>query len=389
MQTTQLDGQCPLGRNLAVLAINSERINADELRTRFFEALSEMYRAEVPMYGDLLQIVKDVDDARHGAIRLGTEHELRAIKRLFALFGMHPVGYYDLTVVGFPLHGTAFRPLTTSSLEKNPFRVFTTVLRHDLLFHSTREAVDKILKGRDLFTPRLCEMIACAERESTISAQEANDPIFESLKIFKWHSRSTVSIDAYARLKSEHPMVADIACFPGAHINHLTPRTLDINLIQREMLRRGLPAKDAIEGPPPRQCPVLLRQTSFKALEERVMFDDGHGQIVLGTHTARFGEFEQRGAALLSFAIRNAANVSGHHFHHILYNSFRKFPDSWEELRVGGLVYFCYRVTGAAKLGVSVPRRGSLDRLLELGLLDLAKQDLPWQAPLISTPATP
>ncbi|KAL2783213.1 DUF1338 domain protein [Aspergillus keveii] len=375
-------------------------LNADDLRTRFSEALSEMYRAEVPLYGELLQIVRDVDGAvleaqgkqledrplrnqleRHGAIRLGTEHELRAIKRLFALFGMHPVGYYDLTAVGFPLHGTAFRPLTARALDKNPFRVFTTVLRHDLLSPSIRETVDKILKDRNLFSPRLCEMIARAERESTMPAQEANDLIFESLKIFKWHSRSTVSMNAYARLKSEHPMVADIACFPSAHINHLTPRTLDIDLVQQEMARRGLPAKDAIEGPPPRQCPILLRQTSFKALEERVMFDDGHGQAVPGTHTARFGEVEQRGAAvtnkgrelydqLLSFANRNAANVSGHQFDHVLYNSFRKFPDTWEELRVGGLVYFCYRVTGAAKLGVSVPQQVSLDRLLDLGLVE-------------------
>ncbi|KAL3464910.1 DUF1338 domain protein [Aspergillus heterothallicus] len=363
-----------------------------------------MYRAEVPLYGDLLQIVTDVDRAvleaqgkrledrplrnaleRHGAIRLGTERELQMIKRLFAIFGMRPVGYYDLTVAGFPLHGTAFRPISAESLSRNPFRVFTTVLQQELLSPSIREAVDKTLKGRNLFTPRLCEIIAHAEHRTTISAQDAKDLIIESLKIFKWHSRSTVSMDAYERLKSEHPMVADIACFPSAHINHLTPRTLDIDLVQQEMVGRRMPAKEVIEGPPPRQCPILLRQTSFKALEERVGFDNGRGQIVLGTHTARFGEVEQRGAAvtrkgrelydqLLSFASRNAANVSGHEFEHILHNAFRKFPDTWEELRVQQLVYFCYRVTSAGKLGMemglSVSPRVSLDRLLMLGLVE-------------------
>ncbi|KAL3440784.1 DUF1338 domain protein [Aspergillus insuetus] len=384
--------------------MESVLLNADDLRTRFSEALSEMYRAEVPLYGDLLQIVTDVDSTvleaqgkrledrplrnqleRHGAIRLGTEHELQMIKRLFAIFGMHPVGYYDLTVVGFPLHGTAFRPISAEALNQNPFRVFTTVLRRDLLSPTIREAVGKILKDRNLFTPRLCEIIDRAERQVTISAQEAKDLIIESLKIFKWHSRSTVSMDAYEKLKSEHPMVADIACFPSAHINHLTPRTLDIDLVQQEMVCRGLPAKEVIEGPPPRQCPILLRQTSFKALEERVGFDDGRGQSVLGTHTARFGEVEQRGAAvtrkgrelydqLLSFASRNAANVSGHKFEHILHNSFRKFPDTWEELRVQRLVYFRYRVTSAGRLGMkrgfSVSPRVFLDRLLMLGLVE-------------------
>ncbi len=42
---------------------------------------------------------------------------------------------------------------------------------------------------------------------------------------------------------------------------------------------------------------ILLRQTSFKALEEPIAFagDDGRRS---GTHTARFGEIEQRGVAL-------------------------------------------------------------------------------------------
>ncbi|MFT7865638.1 2-oxoadipate dioxygenase/decarboxylase family protein, partial [Salmonella enterica] len=52
--------------------------------------------------------------------------------------------------------------------------------------------------------------------------------------------------------------------------------------------------KILIEGPPRREIPLLLRQTSFKALEEPVHFAGEH----LGTHTARFGEIEQRGVAL-------------------------------------------------------------------------------------------
>jgi uncharacterized glyoxalase superfamily metalloenzyme YdcJ len=50
-----------------------------------------------------------------------------------------------------------------------------------------------------------------------------------------------------------------------------------------------------IEGPP-RRCPILLRQTSFKALDEPIAFTDQHE--TRGSHSARFGEIEQRGAAL-------------------------------------------------------------------------------------------
>jgi len=52
--------------------------------------------------------------------------------------------------------------------------------------------------------------------------------------------------------------------------------------------------KAVIEGPPHREWPILLRQTSFKALEELICFA-GDTQ---GTHTARFGEVEAaRGSA--------------------------------------------------------------------------------------------
>ncbi|NHW78255.1 2-oxoadipate dioxygenase/decarboxylase family protein, partial [Escherichia coli] len=56
----------------------------------------------------------------------------------------------------------------------------------------------------------------------------------------------------------------------------------------------GITPKTLIEGPPRREVPILLRQTSFKALEEQVLFVDEKQ----GTHTARFGEIEQRGVAL-------------------------------------------------------------------------------------------
>jgi hypothetical protein len=44
-----------------------------------------------------------------------------------------------------------------------------------------------------------------------------------------------------------------------------------------------------------RRCPILLRQTSFKAISERIRFK--HTGSVSG-HRARFGEIESRGVAL-------------------------------------------------------------------------------------------
>ena len=66
-----------------------------------------------------------------GAIRLGTAQELVAIRRVFAVMGMYPVGYYDLSVAGIPVHSTAFQPI--KALRRSPFRVFTSLLRLELI----------------------------------------------------------------------------------------------------------------------------------------------------------------------------------------------------------------------------------------------------------------
>jgi uncharacterized glyoxalase superfamily metalloenzyme YdcJ len=364
-----------------------------------------MYKKEVPLYGTLMGIVSQVDSSvlasrgqnleklsvrhqleRHGAIRLGTPEELRVIKRLFAVMGMYPVGYYDLTVVGFPLHSTAFRPITAESLSKNPFRVFTTVLRRELISADIRNKVDGMLAARMLFTPRLLEIIDHVEK-SIMNDQDVQDLIPEALKIFKWHSQSTVSFEDYQKVKQEHPVIADIVCFPGAHINHLTPRTLDIELVQKEMISQGLPAKDRIEGPPHRDCPILLRQTSFRALEEPVNFFNEGNSLVHSTHTARFGEIEQRGAAVtprgralydkcLYDAHESVAADSGSSltFDSALSSTFSRYPDNWSELRAQGLVYFRYKVkldhNSAREKVKALPSQIHIDQLLALGVVD-------------------
>ena len=74
-----------------------------------------------------------ISQERHGAIRLGTPEELSMMRRVFAVMGMLPVGYYDLSTAGVPVHSTAFRPVGDAALKKNPFRVFTSLLRLDLI----------------------------------------------------------------------------------------------------------------------------------------------------------------------------------------------------------------------------------------------------------------
>ncbi|WP_305808648.1 2-oxoadipate dioxygenase/decarboxylase family protein, partial [Staphylococcus epidermidis] len=183
---------------------------------------------------------------------------------------------------------------TDAALLANPFRVFTSLLRLELIADATlREKAAAILARRQIFTPRVLELIAQCEADGGLADADADAFVREALETFRWHSTATVDAETYRALQAAHRLVADVVCFRGPHINHLTPRTLDIDAAQAAMPTRGMDAKDVVEGPPRRDCPILLRQTSFKALQEAVRFTDD-----AGAHTARFGEIEQRGVAL-------------------------------------------------------------------------------------------
>lgn len=349
-------------------------ITADEIREAFSQAMSVMYQQEVPQYGTLLELVADVNLAvlenhpklheqlanadelarlnveRHGAIRVGKASELATLRRMFAVMGMYPVSYYDLSQAGVPVHSTAFRPVDDASLSKNPFRVFTSLLRLELIENDAlRKRAQTILDKRTIFTSGCLALLDLHARQGGFTQSEASEFVREALETFRWHRHATVDHDTYLALNNEHRLIADVVCFPGCHINHLTPRTLDIDRVQALMPEYGIEPKIVIEGPPRRDVPVLLRQTSFKALEEAVSFTGKEE----GTHTARFGEIEQRGVALtpkgralydrlLAEAGTGKDNLT-HQLH--LQEVFKAFPDSEMLLRHQELAYFRYRLT--------------------------------------------
>ncbi|MDO9638364.1 MAG: VOC family protein [Pseudotabrizicola sp.] len=379
----------------------SSPLSPDQIRARFSSAMSAMYRDEVPAYGTLLTLVAEVNrevlarepalaatlaatdqlqrisEERHGAIRLGTADELATMRRLFAVMGMFPVGYYDLSEAGVPVHSTAFRPVGEAALRHNPFRVFTSLLRLDLIADAQlrAEAAD-CLARRKIFTPDCLALIAQAEADGGLSEPDAGRFVAEAITTFRWHPDALVSMELYHRLHDAHRLIADVVSFKGPHINHLTPRTLDIDAVQERMPLVGITPKAVIEGPPRRNCPILLRQTSFKALEEAVTFPGD--TAVSGSHTARFGEIEARGIALtpkgralydsLLTEVRarivpaaDGSNAAA--YVAVLAEVFTAFPDTWEDIRKQGLGYFEWSVTGTP------PVEGDAEAQLKAGAL--------------------
>ncbi|BBX04223.1 DUF1338 domain-containing protein [Mycolicibacterium moriokaense] len=323
------------------------------LRARFAAALSRLYAAEVPLYSKLLEVSTEVNrelgatervtTERHGAIRVGSPRELEEVADLFAAFGMYPVGFYDLRDAESPVPvvSTAFRPIDADELERNPFRVFTSMLAtSDQRFFSPdlRARVERRLAHRQLFEPALIDEARRIAAEGGTDRESAQRFVAAAVAAFAL-SREPIDRGWYDELSRVSAVAADIAGVATTHINHLTPRVLDIDELYRRMSQRGVAMIDAIQGPPRTSGPdVLLRQTSFRALAEPRRFRDDNGVVSDGTLRVRFGEVESRGVALTpegrrryEAAMRTVDPAAAWADH---------FPATHEEMAAAGLAYY-------------------------------------------------
>jgi uncharacterized glyoxalase superfamily metalloenzyme YdcJ len=298
---------------------------ARRLRAAFARRLSTIYAREVPLYTTLVEVsqavnrdliaeigadalklggVERVTAERHGAIRVGTAEELNQVGRVFAALGMFPVGFYDLREAHpdpVPVVSTAFRPTDPDELEFNPFRVFTSVLTADdarFFSPSLQAELHAFLGRRQLFPPELLPLADRLAAEGELPADDAGRFLDLASAAFEL-SPEPVDHAWYRRLETVSGVAADIGGVTSTHLNHLTPRVLDIDELYRRMTERGVTMIPAIQGPPRWAGPdVLLRQTSFRALDEARLMRFEDGRVEPGSLRVRFGEVEQRGIAL-------------------------------------------------------------------------------------------
>ena len=296
-----------------------------ELRARFARRLSELYGREVPAYTTLVEVSHEVNRRvldrdgraaerlgsidrvtaeRHGAIRVGTPAEMGQVARVLGALGMHPTGFYDLRDADpqpIPVVSTAFRPVEEEELARNPFRVFTSMLvpQDRRFFDEDLEGrLTRFLEQRRLFPAELLTLADRAEVEGELGESDAARFLDLAAASFAL-SPEPVDRAWYTELERVSGVAADIGGVTTTHINHLTPRVLDIDDLYARMQARGVRMIDEIQGPPRWHGPdVLLRQTSFRALAEPRRFREVDGAITQGELRVRFGEVEARGIAL-------------------------------------------------------------------------------------------
>ncbi|WP_324649432.1 VOC family protein [Georgenia sp. H159] len=362
-----------------------------QLRAAFARSLSDMYGKEVPAYTTLLEVshavnadvvatigadaerlgsIDRVTAERHGAIRLGTPREMAQVATIFGAMGMYPVGFYDLreaaTSAAVPVISTAFRPLEAEELARNPFRVFTSMLTpSDRRFFSAdlQQRLENFLDAREIFPPELMTIAERAEADDGLSRTDADRFLELATAAFEL-SREPVDRAWYDELEAVSAVAADIGGVPSTHVNHLTPRVLDIDDLYARMEAQGITMIDDIQGPPRWEGPdVLLRQTSFRALAEPRAFRMPDGTVETSSLRVRFGEVEARGIALtpagraiydraIAEVDERAAGLDSAARTEVKLEVWRReFPTTEAELAARGLAYFTYAVEN----GTAVP----------------------------------
>ena len=389
-------------------------VSSTELRTRFAARLSNLYGEEVPAYRTLVEVSQSVNQRviaregaaaerlgsidrvtaeRHGAIRVGTPEELAEVSRVFGALGMSPAGFYDLRDAApapVPVVSTAFRPLDRGELAANPFRVFTSMLvPEDRRFFDADLAarLQSFLAARELFPAELLTLADVAIEHGELSAADADRFLDLAAASFAL-SPEPVDRAWYTELERVSGVAADIGGVTTTHINHLTPRVLDIDDLYDSMQARGIEMISEIQGPPRWHGPdVLLRQTSFRALSEPRTFRGADGEISTGSLRVRFGEVEARGVALTpagrdrydelvaavdrrlaeDSALRRA-DVAPEVWNHGL-------PTTERDLCLADLAFFTFQVAPSVVAGRTTPEQataleqGDVDALVLSGVL--------------------
>jgi uncharacterized glyoxalase superfamily metalloenzyme YdcJ len=379
-----------------------------ELRAEFARRLSAMYGREVPAYNTLVEVSTEVNEAyaakhgadaerlgsiarvtaeRHGAIRVGSPKEMAQVARVFAAFGMYPVGFYDLrdaSSSSVPVVSTAFRPIDGAELAKNPFRVFTSMLAAEdprFFDRELRAELAAFIGARQLFGAELLTLADKAAAGGGLHEDDAARLLELATAAFEL-SGDPVDYEWYKKLEAVSAVASDIGGVSTTHINHLTPRVLDIDDLYKRMQARGITMIDEIQGPPRWDGPdLLLRQTSFRALGENRVFRYADGSTNKGELRVRFGEVEARGIALTVAGrdlydrmvaesdARLASAPAGTTRVEVAAEVWAEnLPRTEKELALQGLAFFTYRLDEDALAGASLAGTASLSDLVDAGI---------------------
>ena len=363
------------------------------IRAELVRQILDAFKASLPLYENMMAVADSInreagDDVAeglgkvmHAAIRCASDHELQTIRKIFALMGSEPVNYYDLRE-RVSVESTAFRPVSSSEIQLNGFRIFCSILSMECIPEEHRHFVQSIIDRRNIFDDQLLGLIDTGESQRGFNQTDAAQFVEKCVQLFTRPEVALVSVDEYQRLQSINKVAAQVLVSNALAFNHLTPSVASVPKAHAEMRKRGIKTIPVWQGPVGKD--FILRQTSCLAPATVLKFPNGDGTFTEAEHQETFVEFEERQQALtrkgrLLFEEMYANGKSKlkvdenspqfeQHYYETMRSALDSFPDDALELWRQKLAYFEYTVVD------SNTTVDSFEEAVEQGIVELVPQ---------------
>ena len=371
-------------------------VESSWLRSEIVRKILDRFQAALPLYKDMMGVANAINQAAgedvalrlgkvmHAAIRCASEEELQLIRDLFALMQNEPVNYYDLREK-VSVESTAFRPITTSEIELNGFRIFCSMLSIDCIADQHHEFVKSIIARRNLFDSELLSLMKTGQEQGGFDESQAHRFVAKCVDLFTRPEEALVSLEEYEKLRGINKVAAQVLISNSLAFNHLTPSVASVPAAHEEMLKRGIKTIPVWQGPVGKD--VILRQTSCLAPPVVLKFPNGDGTFTEAEYQETFVEFEERLQALtrkgrLKFEalfaegkkkLKLSEKDDGYqeHYYQTMRDELKEFPDCPITLWKEDLAYFEYAL--ALEADVLEPA-DSLEEAVDSGQVQLIPQ---------------
>lgn len=154
--------------------------------------------------------------------------------------------------------GHSFRAIQCNACNKTTNMLFSflpLLQPPQIADEKLRATAMETLGRRQIFSHRMFELLDIYERCGGLTDVKSEEFVWEARDSFQWYASAAVPHDDYLRLLRGNSVLADIVAFRSLYINHLTPRTSDIDAIQSGMANWNIPLEEYVEGPPRKELP--------------------------------------------------------------------------------------------------------------------------------------
>lgn len=346
-------------------------VESDEIRLKYVQMISDLFHSRYSVYGVVFDIVRDVNNmaliqnaslydemVKKGQKQTFSQElsahyilfnpgDLGIIRRIFAVMGLYPVGFYNLDLNGKSLASTLFKPLNKIALKQQPFRI--TVSLANQSFDNECEQ-HNVPKNRLDLSEKFLGLLQKFEKYSALNELDVHYFIQELQENLHKPDYDMQCCEQRPFRSSMNQIRESIM------IRSTSLACLNLPKVIEELKHFDLYAIDDLDGPSDRKHPLLFNKMNINLRSkhpDHQKSDSDNQNIPVFTI-----QLEQRGLALtakghqffksilsnLKSRLEPRTRLSLVQKRKLMNQVFKRFPDSSYSLYRKGLAYFTFSV---------------------------------------------